>query len=68
MRTNQTLFLSLILLVPTIVFAQADNEIQVYASPTVGDKLTIFELHSNYTFKGPKTFLIPNQRIISMNP
>ena len=54
MRTNQTLFLSLILLVPTIVFAQADNEIQVYASPTVGDKLTIFELHSNYTFKGPK--------------
>jgi len=54
MRTNQTLFLCLILLVPTIVFAQADNEIQVYASPTVGDKLTIFELHSNYTFKGPK--------------
>ena len=54
MRTNQTLFLSLILLVPAIVFAQADNEIQVYASPTVGDKLTIFELHSNYTFKGPK--------------
>ena len=54
MRTNQTLFLSLILLVPTIVFAQSDNEIQVYASPTVGDKLSIFELHSNYTFKGPK--------------
>ena len=54
MRTNQTLFLCLILLVPTIVFAQADNEIQVYASPTVGDKLSIFELHSNYTFKGPK--------------
>ena len=54
MRTNQPLFLILILLQPAIVFAQADNEIQVYASPTVGDKLTIFELHSNYTFKGPK--------------
>ena len=54
MRTDQTLFLILTLLLPAIVFAQADNEIQVYASPTVGDKLTIFELHSNYTFKGPK--------------
>ena len=34
--------------------AQADNEIQVYASPTIQDKWTIFELHSNYTFKGSK--------------
>jgi hypothetical protein len=33
-------------------YAQADNEIQVYASPTVQKKWTIFELHSNYTFKG----------------
>jgi hypothetical protein len=33
--------------------AQADNEIQVYASPTIGKKRTIVELHSNYTFKGP---------------
>ena len=32
--------------------AQADNEIQVYASPTIQHKWTIFELHSNYTFKG----------------
>ncbi len=31
---------------------QADNEIQVYASPTIQHKWTIFELHSNYTFKG----------------
>jgi hypothetical protein len=31
--------------------AQADNEIQVYASPTIQYKWTIFELHSNYTFK-----------------
>ena len=34
--------------------AQADNEIQVYASPTIGKGRTIFELHSNYTFKGSK--------------
>ncbi len=35
-------------------FAQADNEIQVYASPTIQRKWTIVELHSNYTFKGSK--------------
>jgi hypothetical protein len=34
--------------------AQADNEIQVYASPTIPNKWTIFELHSNYTFNGSK--------------
>jgi hypothetical protein len=34
--------------------AQADNEIQVYSSPTIQNKWTIFELHSNYTFKGSK--------------
>ncbi|HEX8277084.1 MAG TPA: hypothetical protein VF540_00250, partial [Segetibacter sp.] len=35
-------------------FAQADNEIQVYASPTITAKRTIAELHNNYTFYGPK--------------
>src|SRR4051812_39494749 len=34
--------------------AQADNEIQVYASPTVGAKRTMVELHNNYTFEGSK--------------
>ena len=34
--------------------AQADNEIQVYASPTIQKNWTIFELHTNYTFKGSK--------------
>lgn len=34
--------------------AQADNEIQVYASPTIQHKWTIFELHSNYTCRGSK--------------
>ncbi|HZI00571.1 MAG TPA: hypothetical protein VEX63_05455, partial [Flavisolibacter sp.] len=32
--------------------AQADNEIQVYASPTIQRNWTIFELHTNHTFKG----------------
>jgi hypothetical protein len=53
MRTNQLFFIG-ILLLPFYCIAQADNEIQVYASPTVGDRLTMFELHSNYTLKGPK--------------
>ncbi|MBL0270478.1 MAG: hypothetical protein KAX45_07405 [Chitinophagaceae bacterium] len=40
-------------------FSQADNEIQVYASPTIQHKWTIFELHSNYTFKGSKNLARP---------
>jgi hypothetical protein len=41
--------------------AQADNEIQVYASPTIQKNWTIFELHSNYTFKGSKQLALPKQ-------
>lgn len=41
------------------VHAQADNEIQVYASPTIGLKKTIVELHNNYTFKGSKKLTNP---------
>ncbi len=41
-------------------FSQADNEIQVYASPTIGNKATITELHSNYTFNGSTFLLDPN--------
>ncbi len=51
------IFFSL-LLVQSGAKGQADNEIQVYASPTIQHKWTIFELHSNYTFKGSK--LLPN--------
>jgi hypothetical protein len=43
-----------------VSFGQADNEIQVYASPTIQHKWTIFELHSNYTFKGSKLLADPN--------
>lgn len=45
--------------IPVFLFAQADNEIQVYASPTIGAKRTIAELHNNYTFKGSKNLAIP---------
>ena len=43
-----------VLFIHSFVNAQADNEIQVYASPTIQQNWTIFELHSNYTFKGSK--------------
>jgi hypothetical protein len=39
--------------------AQAENEIQVYASPTIQKKWTIVELHTNYTFRGAKSFNNP---------
>lgn len=39
--------------------SQADNEIQVYASPTIQPGWTIFELHNNYTFKGSKLLSNP---------
>ncbi|MGQ0740517.1 MAG: hypothetical protein ACT4OJ_15815 [Bacteroidota bacterium] len=47
-------FLLIILLGQYGANSQADNEIQVYASPTIQHKWTIFELHNNYTFKGSK--------------
>ena len=56
-----TFLLCTMLLVKNFVTAQADNEIQVYASPTIQPKWTIFELHNNYTFKGSK-FLV-NQKV-----
>lgn len=51
------LFLLLSFFISSNIFSQADNEIQVYASPTIGNKATIFELHNNYTFKGSKLLL-----------
>lgn len=54
------LFFSCMLLSSAAVYAQADNEIQVYASPTIGKKRTIFELHSNYTFRGMKGLAVPS--------
>jgi len=51
---NYGILVVLIMALRLSSFAQADNEIQVYASPTIQHKWTIFELHSNYTFKGSK--------------
>ena len=48
-----------LVLIPEKIFAQADNEIQVYASPTIQYKWTIAELHSNYTFRGSKFLTNP---------
>ncbi len=54
------LYLLLILLLATVLsYSQADNEIQVYASPTIQHKWTIFELHTNYTFKGSEYLVNP---------
>lgn len=49
---NRNLFQLLLIALPLLTFSQGDNEIQVYASPTIGAKQTIVELHNNYTFKG----------------
>ena len=51
----------LLLAINSFVFAQADNEIQVYASPTIQHNWTIFELHNNYTFKGSKFLSNPKE-------
>lgn len=56
-RTILTIACSLFF--PLVMFAQADNEIQVYASPTIAVKKTIAELHNNYTFKGPANLTNP---------
>lgn len=47
----RSLFLACFLL-PILLQAQENYEIQVYASPTMTKGQTIFELHSNYTFLG----------------
>jgi len=44
---------------PTVATSQADQEIQVYASPTIQKKATIFELHTNYTIEGIKDLQDP---------
>jgi hypothetical protein len=41
-------------LIPVLLSAQENYEIQVYASPTMTKRQTIFELHSNYTIQGGK--------------
>lgn len=42
------------------ILAQADNEIQVYASAITPKNVTLFELHQNYTFNGVKGLSNPS--------
>jgi hypothetical protein len=48
-----TIILTTFLSTPYL-YGQDANEIQVYGSATVPVNTTVIELHSNYTFKGPK--------------
>lgn len=48
------LILPALLLLTLALHAQENYEIQVYSSPTMNRGQTIFELHSNYTFRGEK--------------
>ena len=47
----------MVFLLPYFLLAQENYEIQVYASPTMPKGNTIFELHSNFTFKGEKNIV-----------
>jgi len=44
--------LAIFILYRAMADAQSNYEIQVYASPTMSARSTMFELHSNYTFTG----------------
>lgn len=57
---RKLLTLLILLSLQAALFAQADNEIQVYASPTIQQGWTIFELHSNYTFRGIRHLTDPS--------
>ena len=47
-------FTTVVISLPFTGLAQADNEIQVYASAITPKNITLFELHQNYTFNGAK--------------
>ncbi|HXS54540.1 MAG TPA: hypothetical protein VN726_00370 [Hanamia sp.] len=47
----------LVLFIPVVSFAQADNEIQVYSSPITPKGVTFLELHQNYTLRGPRNLI-----------
>jgi len=53
--------LSIIMFSPSILSAQADNEIQVYSSPITPKAVTFVELHQNYTFNGSKYLADKNE-------
>jgi hypothetical protein len=51
-NTIKTIALIIFIFYKTTAAAQNNYEIQVYASPTMTEGSTMFELHSNYTFNG----------------
>ncbi len=51
---QKTFTTTIFLLVLNIAIAQNNYEIQVYSSPTQAKGSTMFELHSNFTFRGEK--------------
>jgi len=58
-KNKTQVFLIISLLFSSNVCAQAESEIQVYASPTAQKNSSLFELHSNYTFEGPRYGPLP---------
>jgi hypothetical protein len=58
--TNSTpAIIACIFLLQLSASGQGDNEIQVYSSPTIQRGWTIFELHSNHTFRGSDYLIDP---------
>ncbi|HVZ24587.1 MAG TPA: hypothetical protein VG842_00945 [Sediminibacterium sp.] len=63
----QKLLYLLFFLSPCLLLGQDNYEIQVYSSPTMTKGQTMFELHSNYTANGGKTFdkgVIPSNHAV----
>ena len=58
---KKILFYFLMVVLPAGCRGQADNEIQVYASAITPKKVTLLELHQNYTFNGMKGLPDPKQ-------
>ena len=51
---THTFILTFFIIVSNTTYAQETYEVQVYSSPTMAKKTTIFELHSNISPTGPK--------------
>jgi len=58
--TKHIIILCLAFGLPFFSRAQADNEIQVYASSITPKNITLIELHQNYTFNGIKGLADPS--------
>src|ERR1700748_321245 len=50
-------WLLIFLALPIELFAQDNYEIQVYSAPTMDKGMSMFELHSNFTFDGERNIV-----------